>query len=492
MKRNTIRVVLVLTAVALLGVPLTTPRTAPPSIAQIFTSGTGTNGHIDGVPYVWQEINGYCYWASVDMALQHLGLNLDLGEFFAASGIGFSAAYFMIDDLQTFMSGSAFRQQQQIPYIAELLGLEYIAYFDSNSEWIQIIEPYWVDWGFNLELINGSEEAFGKLRDTINAGYPAVLWVDPYWLPAEDYADLRDVLTPQDPAAPASGHAIVVTGYNDTSETVEIMDPGVGAFGENYGYPSDGRYSYTANYSTLDLAWNTLGYGLIAFTSGETLDNQEERIGAFIADRLLGNATSYSSDLEGLFFASFGESAFRGLSLDTTIDGIKNYLGEYNDTNDWPYVLAVTGISHESFMSLQYPAYKSALEALPSLMPSYDLTDVVEAGRTAYPHMAALSTNASLVDLYYAYNGSELTRTYFGIAERYQETEDIDIALNEYAVEIDSLAEHFLAIADAWQAAGESLDAVLDGSDPIFLMMLGIGALTTSIFVVLVVIRRRH
>lgn len=492
MKRNTIRVALVLVTVALLGVPLTTPQAAPSSGRRDFIPSTSTYGQIEDVPYVWQEINGYCYWASVDMALQYIGLDLDLGAFFAASGIGFSSAYFMIDDLQTFMSGSQFRQQQQIPHIAELLGLEYEAYFDSNSEWIQIVAPYWLDAGFNLELIDGSDEVFEKLRDTIDAGYPAVLWVDPYWLPAEDYADLRDILTPQDPSAPASGHAIVVTGYNDTSETVEIMDPGVGAFGDNYGYPSDGRYSYIANYSTLDVAWNTLGYGIIVFMSGDPVENQEEQIGTFIVDRLLGNATSYGSDLEGLFFASFGEAAFRGLSLDTTVDGIKNYLNQYDDTDDWPYVLAITGISHESYMSLQYPAYKSALEALPSLMPSYDLTEVVELGRAAYPHMAALSNNASLVDIYYTYNGSELTQTYLGILESYQETEDIDIALNEYVDEIDSLAEHFLGIADAWQAAGEALDAVLKGSDPILPVLIGVGLLSTGIFVVLYIVRRRR
>ncbi|MFW9919426.1 MAG: C39 family peptidase [Candidatus Thorarchaeota archaeon] len=491
MKRNTIRVALVLTTVALLGVPLTTPH-APPSSRRDFSPSTSTYGHIDGVPYVWQEINGYCYWASVDMALQYAGLNLDLGGFFAASGIGFSSVYIMIDDLQMFMSGSSFRQQQQIPYIAELLGLDYIAYFDSNSEWIQIVAPYWSDWGFNFELIDGSVEALDKLRDLIDTGYPAVLWVDPYWLPAEDYVDLRSVFSPQDPAAPASGHAIVVTGYNDTSETVEIMDPGVGAFGENYGYPSDGRYFYTANYTTLDLAWKTLGYGTIAFMSGDTVENQEERIGAFIANRLLGNATSYASDLEDLFFAGFGESAFRGLSLDTTKDGIKNYLGEHNDTADWPYVLAITGLSHESYMSLQYPAYRSALEALPSLMPSYDVTEVVELGRAAYPHMVALSNNASLVDLYYTYNGSELTRTYFGIAERYQETEDIDVALDEFSEDIESLTEHFLGIADAWQAAGEALESVLEDADSVLFMLVGIGTLTMSIFAVLVVVRRRR
>ncbi len=492
MKRNTIRVTLVLISVALLGVPLATPQ-ALVSSRRNFTQSASTYGHIEGVPYVWQEINGYCYWASVDMALQYTGLDLDLGEFFAASGIGFSSAYIMIDDAQLFLSGSAFRQQQQLPIFCDVLGIDHIAYFDSNSEWIGLFEPSWVQAGFNMELIDGSEAAFQQLRSTLDEGYPVIIWVDPYWLPAIDYVELRDFFSPQDPATPSSGHAIVIVGYNDTAQTVEIMDPGVGAFGSRFGYPDDGRWYYTANYSTLNLAWEALAYGQVAFTPRENeVQNQEERMGNMIVSRLLGNRTLCAPDLEELFFASFGEAAFRGLSLDTTVDGIKNYLSQYNDTDDWPYVLASTGLSHESYMSLQYPAYRSALEALSSLMPSYDVSEVIGLGRAAYPHMAALSNNDSLVDFYYTYDGSELTRTYFGIAERYQETEDIDLVLDEFAEDIDSLAEHFLGIADAWQAAGEALESVLKGSDSVLFTLVGIGALTTSIFVVLVIARRRR
>jgi len=489
------RLVLTVVVVALLGVSLATPLVATVDATPVVGTFSIAEdyGHIDDVPYVWQEINGYCYWASVTMALQYIGVNLDLGEFFAVSGIGFSSAYIMIDEVQLFVSGSAFRQQQQVPAFCELLGIEHDAYFDSNSPWIQVAEPLWIDAGFNIELLDGSTESFQQLRNTIDEGYPAVLWVDPYYLPVEDYDILRDLNAQQDPASPSSGHAIVVTGYNDTSQTVEILDPGVGAFGENFGYPDDGRYSYTANYTTLDLAWNTLGYGHVVFKPGDTVENQEERIGNFVVDRLLGNRTSYASDLEELFFAGFGESAYRGLSLDTTIDGIKNYLANYNDTDDWVPVLATTGISHEQFMSLQYPSYKSALESLPTLMPSYDLTEVVELGREAYPHMEALSTNDSWVSIDYGYDGSELTTTYIGLARSYQTTEDIDETLEEYSEEIQSLADHFLAIADSWKAAGEALQLVLEGEGfltPQMTITL-LGATSTLLIVGVVVVRRR-
>ena len=38
---------------------------------------------VTGVPYVWQEINGFCMWAAVSMAIQHAGVPLDLYDLFA-------------------------------------------------------------------------------------------------------------------------------------------------------------------------------------------------------------------------------------------------------------------------------------------------------------------------------------------------------------------------------------------------------------------------
>ncbi|MFW9793045.1 MAG: hypothetical protein ACFFEE_01985, partial [Candidatus Thorarchaeota archaeon] len=42
------------------------------------------SGEVSNVPYVWQELNGFCYWATLSMALQSIGVQLDLAEVFAA------------------------------------------------------------------------------------------------------------------------------------------------------------------------------------------------------------------------------------------------------------------------------------------------------------------------------------------------------------------------------------------------------------------------
>ena len=493
MNNNVSRLGLTMVVVALLGVSLSTPLVTTVDTTSVVNPFvlTADYGHIDDVPYVWQEINGYCYWSSVDMALQYIDIPYDLYQFFAASGLGFSAAYIMIEDTQLFMSGSSFRQQQNVPVFCDLLGIDHKAYFDSNSEWIQVAEPLWLEADFEIELIDGSEAAFEQLRNTIDEGYPAVLWVDPYWLPAVDYAEMRQYIYPQDPAAPSSGHAIVAVGYNDTAQTVEIMDPGVGAFGSRYGYPDDGRWHYTANYSTLDLAWNTLGYGQVVFKpSEEIVQNQEERIGNHIVDRLLGNTTSYAPDLDDLFFASFGEVAFRGLSLDTTVNGILNYIDQFDETIDREDILRFTGYSHELFMSMQYPAYRGALESLPSVLPSYDVTEVVELGREAYYHMEAISTNDSLVDLDYRFDGTLLATTYFDIADSYVASSDIEEAVQEHSSEIQELADHFLAIADSWRAAGETLASILEGESINYPLVVVFISSISGLFVVLIVVWR--
>ncbi|MGY5855293.1 MAG: hypothetical protein RTS72_01750, partial [Candidatus Thorarchaeota archaeon] len=66
---------------------------------------------ITGVPFVWQELNGFCYWATLSMALQSIGIQFDLAHVLAATGIGFTAGYVRYEDTMMLVPGSMFRQQ---------------------------------------------------------------------------------------------------------------------------------------------------------------------------------------------------------------------------------------------------------------------------------------------------------------------------------------------------------------------------------------------
>jgi hypothetical protein len=145
------------------------------------------------------------------------------------------------------------------------------------------------------------------------------------------------------------------------------------------------------------------------------------------------------------------------------------------------------------FMTMEYPAYRGALESLSHVLPSYDVEEVVELGRLAYPHFEAISNNDSLTDLFYTYNGSLLTSTFFSMADEYTDTRDLDSSIEAYSSEIQEISNHLLAIADSWKAAGEALDHILEHQGGTVLpIVIGIGIATIGFPVVVLIARRRR
>jgi hypothetical protein len=76
-----------------------------------FLSPSSSKGaaYLEDIPYVWQEVNGFCHWSSLSMALQFLGLPMNLYDVFAITGIGLSAVYIHLGDTRIFVSGSNYR-----------------------------------------------------------------------------------------------------------------------------------------------------------------------------------------------------------------------------------------------------------------------------------------------------------------------------------------------------------------------------------------------
>jgi hypothetical protein len=78
---------------ALLAVPSTTTGVTESigesEVSNHIVSAEGY-GSISGVPYVWQEMNGFCQNAAVTMAINAAGVPLSLHDYFAVSGIGVS------------------------------------------------------------------------------------------------------------------------------------------------------------------------------------------------------------------------------------------------------------------------------------------------------------------------------------------------------------------------------------------------------------------
>lgn len=454
--------------------------------------------HVEDVPYVWQQLNGYCHWAAISMVLQSVGVPLDLAGVFAASGIGFAAFMVRDDAALHFWPGPWVRQMVPVTIVSDFYGLNLTLCIDPESGLGSDTSQYLEMIGLNYRPLTGESEAFEILRTTIDAGYPLSLWVDPYYLPPEDYDVVRELNITSDQTS--GGHAIVVVGYNDTANTAQVMDPGTGACEPHYGFPADGRWYYPINYTTLNLAWAALGYGtVIVQSSSAPVEDFDYQLLNLACSRLLGDRASYAPDLIDELSVMFGAKAFRQLSLDLTPLGLTAFLDELSPlpTIRQTHIntLSNLGAYIETMMTIQYWAYKGALDALPQIVSDYDLTTFIEIGKQAIPHFAALSHNASLIEIGPPSYESLMTDTFRGLASRLQSSGDLQEALTYYSSELAEISGHISAIANVWEAAGLHLSVLL-GQNPLPLQIstiLGISlVLGVALIGVFIYRRRQH
>jgi hypothetical protein len=408
--------------------------------------------------YVWQEINGFCAWAATAMAMQYAGVDLSLYDVFAASSIGFSFAYFNINDTLLIIPGALYSQAEPTNFLADLYGVDYTLYLDSATPNLEQNIQVWESEGLTVGALDGEDGAFDLMRDTINSGYPLLVSVDPTWLPAPDYDILRDE------GLSGGGHGILLVGYNDTEQTATYIDPGVGSFGDDYGYPDDGRGNYSIiTYSALNTAWAARYYISNTFLpSGNTPEAIDDTLGPLIRDKLLGVGAIYSPSSASAYLGKFGEAAFRSMSTDLTPDGIKNYLSVFDGISDEvnfkASAIMFIGLGLEAQVTLQYLSYRTALQVLPELMNDTDLTNFVEAGEQALPYFEVLADNSTLI---YPTNLTRATgfvaTTFKAVADSYNASGDIDAAFAPYEEEFADISAALLGIADAWKAAGNEL-----------------------------------
>jgi hypothetical protein len=425
------------------------------------------------------------------MALQYAGAPLDLGNLFAASGIGFSASYLRFEDMTMFLPGAFFKQMEPLPVVADLFGLNISMYFDSNEGFGALYSQAMSGWGLEFTEVGGWTGALELLKNTIDEGYPLEIWADPYHLPPRDYEIARDLGLESEETG--SGHAIVVVGYNDTAGTVEIMDPGVGAGGIEFGYPDDGRWYYETNYTTLNKAWSPLGYGaVIVRPNGNAVEDFEESLVSYVCDRLRGDRTSYAAGFENVFFWNFGADAYRGLAYDLTPNGIADILDEISTVRDTRcHYLRGLSMELEGLLRIQYLSFRGALATLPSLLPDLNLETFTDIGKESLSHFEAISDNATMVDFDYSGGNTIVTQTFEDIIAAYDTSGDLEAALSQNDQQLNEIRDHLLAIADVWTAAAAALESAHSGGvDPTFPLIAAGGTIVVVVSVAL--LRRRR
>jgi len=149
----------------------------------------------DDIPWVWQSVNGYCNYASLSMIFNWAGADHTVYETVEFASCPHSVVY--IDDAYYLPGGIMISQST------------------SDYEFAGDLRNMSCD----LRVVSTWEHYRSLICNSIDSGTPVMTSVDPYYLPEEDYADLWEF-------GLHGGHAVVVTGYTDSS--VIINDPGVG------------------------------------------------------------------------------------------------------------------------------------------------------------------------------------------------------------------------------------------------------------------------
>ncbi|MFX1576248.1 MAG: C39 family peptidase [Promethearchaeota archaeon] len=420
-------------------------------------SNSSTTGVLlKDIPYVWQEINGFCFWSSISMALQYTGYSIALYDIFALTSMGMSAVYVSTEALQMLIPGPNYRQIYQLHYLETFLGIDYSVVLDNSTE-IGAEFAFQLDyWNLEYEIIIGESEAQASLCDSIDAGYPLILFVDPYFLPLEDYDILR--ILNLHASDTGSGHAILAAGYNSTTEQVWIMDPGAGALGDEVGYPSDGRWNYTISYTDLASARAPLGYTAIQITPGSTDPEQfPPDYATLVYQRLQGIPAAYEIFNVDPSIVSCGAKAYQQLSKDLEPTNLAKFLSHLNQDDQILMHLYEQGIILEQALTLQHLAFKAALTSLPRFLQNYDLTSLQFLAQSSLPHFDSLSTNACLTTFDPSSYSSLIKDTFWGIADVFESTGNIQEAITAHTKNLTLIQQHLNSIGTAWMAAGLEL-----------------------------------
>ncbi len=443
--------------IVLLVVPITAqePAAIVDSQSQFTVSDAGL---LPPQEYVWQEMNGFCAWAATTMAMQYAGVDVSMYDVFAATTIGFSFAYFRFDDTLLMYPGALYQQVEPTQFLADQYGVNYTIYVGDTIPSLEQNVQVWESEGIQVGILEGQTDAFDLMRRTIDLGYPLLISVDPAYLPAYDYDFLRlEGLT-------GGGHGILIVGYNDTEASATILDPGVGSFGEHFGYPDDGRGNYTQIlYTALIDAWSSRYYISNTFLPGTPPSTPvDDQLGPMVRDKLLGVGQIYSPNSPNALVGKFGQAGFRQMSSDITAEGLKSFLSVFDgvddETNFKASLLFYIGAGLEAQVTLQYLSYRTALASLPALMSETNLTAFVDAGGDALPAFENLVDNSTLI---FPGNLTQMTgsvaTTFLEIAEAFNASGDIDATLAPYEATLNSISADLLTIADSWRDAGNAL-----------------------------------
>jgi len=172
---------------------------------------------IKEVPYVSQETNFYCGYATPTMIFKYYGINTTLNEVIYNSGVGYSLMYPSLENNSLPFGGWTTSQEPVIcEFLSDLYGLSFTYWqnpVDLTDE--KIWEEYWL-----------------LIKQNISKDIPIAVVVDELILATDNlgFVVLHSVLKSFPLVAE---HFILLLGYNEDNQTVCYSDPFYGVFNKS-------------------------------------------------------------------------------------------------------------------------------------------------------------------------------------------------------------------------------------------------------------------
>ena len=163
---------------------------------------------IENVSYISQTEGYFCYYASVAMILNKMGLNTSLEEIIFLDGIGYTHLYI---ESEKIIESSHYNS---LDFVFDLFGVEENWWYPNRSF---SDEQQW-----NIY--------YSHLKANISNNKPVITRVDPFSI-----GSLRDqFIIPEflwNVLFPPSHHLVVIVGYNESNQSICYNDPNAGYYG---------------------------------------------------------------------------------------------------------------------------------------------------------------------------------------------------------------------------------------------------------------------
>jgi len=351
---------------------------------------------IPDVPYIWQEVNGFCAWASLAMIFQYLGVDITLPQIFDVSGLGYAFYYLRADPTLLFLTGSLGSQLPDTEFLAATYGVEMEWYFSADTPGVGQLKTILRQRGVNVTTLNTFTEGLNFLKKELADNIPIMLSVNPL-----RFTTIRDYQVLGIPPTTLAAHGVVAVGYNSTH--IFINDPGVGSIGIEYGYPTDQRGTYAAiPLEDFQLAWEDRGLIAAKFNTkdGFNLDPEIHRSQTLerIIAKLDGDYKAYAYSQVSMWL---GAEAFIKMGEDLQADEFQVMLDswdQYFGNNRTKLVSTLTDVKPQYIgtMTLVHETMNRAAtdlaELLQGLSQYTDALDILDSTLTKFDGLLDFST----------------------------------------------------------------------------------------------------